>query len=217
MENDEYDNKSDQIRHLASLPFEKLTDHLSETHPNIDQVAPGIAPHIHATAIRAVQFLNSKLPGMGNELMQDQLLRPSEAQRRYWLDLHETVNNPLSILEKANLGTMGKQHLDAVQTVYPALHQEMVNKMTENLGAMKMKGERLPYEKRLMVSQFIGQPLDSTMTVQSMQAIRQAASVNTGEHAQANDRAKASGPEITQINKVNKIYATKAQQGQLPK
>jgi hypothetical protein len=213
MENDQdYLEKSGNIRQLASMPADQLIDHMTSIHPNISHTAPNIAPHIFSSASNAVQFLNNKLPNQGNELPGDQDAKPSIAQRNAWLDLHEAVNNPISVLDHVNQGTLNSHHLEALQTVYPDLYQEMSQKILENLGESKSKDQSLPYQKRLSISKFIGQPVDSTMTPESMLTILNSAGPNQGPNAQAQKSPKrASGTELKQINKVNDLYQTPEQ------
>lgn len=213
MSEDDFSDKAAEIRTLASLPTEKFVEHLSRVHPDIDSVAPNIAPHIFSAATNAVQFLSSKLPGSGNELLQDKPMEPSQAQKKAWLDLHAIVNNPLSVLERVKDQSLTRHHLEALQSVYPDLHQEMVAKMQQQLGQMKLSGQILPYQKRVALSKFMGTPLDSTMTPAHMQGIIQSASMNTGPEAQTRQLGpkKASGVELKQINQVNKLYQTPLQ------
>ena len=208
MSDSEYKDKSDQIRQLSSLPPDQFMSQLVSQHPNVQEGAPNIAPHFHAAANNAVQFLNSKLPSAGNELLQDRHRGASTAHKRSWLDMHNTVSDPLSVLDKVENGTVNSNHLQALQSVYPDLHQEMIGKMKEHLGQFKLDGKQLPYKKRLAISKFIGEPLDSTMTPQSAQAIIAAAGANTGPAAQANANKKATEAQLNQINKTNNIYAT---------
>lgn len=213
MSEDNYANKANEIRNLAAMPADQLSDHLAETHKGLDEIAPNLAPHVHATGVRAIQFLNSKLPHAGNELIQDQHLPPSPAEKHAWLQLHQAVDDPVSVLDHVEKGTLTRHHVEALQSVYPELHQEMIGKMQEHLGTLKSKGQTLPSAKRNAISKFIGQPLDSTQTWQNMQAIIQSAGANTGPAAQASGKGpnKASGPELTQINKVNSLDQTASQ------
>lgn len=199
--------KADHIRKMAAMPPEQFAETMSQMHPNLGQIAPNIAPHVHSTAINAVQFLNSKLPGEGNEMLQDTHNGLSSAQKSAWLDLHDTVNDPVSVLDKVKSGTLNNHHLEAMQSVYPDIHQEMISKMQAKLGEMRVKGQLVPYSQRAAISKFMGAPLDSTMTPQSMQAIIASANGNTQQQAQSGAK-KASGAELSQINKVNNIYKT---------
>lgn len=219
MESDGFNEKANNIRQLAALDPTQLSDHLSEIHPNIGLVAPNIAPHVNTAAVNAIAFLNAKLPSTGDELSQDHEPDPSQAQKQAWLELHDIVSDPLSVLNHAQNETLTSHHIEALQSVYPDLHQEMIEKAQEYLGKMRLENKQLPYARRLSIGKLIGQPLDSTMTSQGMQAIM-AANAGSGAQAQANQQKnprKASGVELNQINKVNAIYDTAAQSRQLDK
>lgn len=215
MNDSEYSEKSGQIRQLAALPPDQLINHLSKTHQNLEDLAPNIAPHVHTAAINAVQFLNSKLPGAGNEMLQDNPHRVPRALKNQWLEIHKTVSDPVSVLDRVNDGTVTGHHIDALKSVYPDLHQEMIQKVQDHLGEMKVKGQQVPYQKRMAIAKLIGSPLDSTMTPQAMQAILMAAGPNNGPAATA--QKKASGVELKQVNKVSALYQTPDQARQVPK
>lgn len=211
MTNEGFQEKSDQIRQLASLPPERFSEHLANLHNTLDASAPNIATHIYASANNAVQFLNSKLPKMGNELIQDKLPELSELSKNKWLKTYHAVNDPLSVLDHVDKGTLTHEHVEALRSVYPELHQDMSNQILEHLGKMKMNGKQLPSSKKLAISKFLGMPIDSSLTPQSLQAIINA---NAGAQKPMQPKApqKASNAELSQINKVNPIYRTGPQQ-----
>lgn len=212
-DDDSFESKSSQIRQLASLSPEQLSDHLSRLHNTLDSGAPQIAPHLYSTAANAIQFLNSKLPPGGNELPEDGPSPLPASQKRTWLDLHEAVNKPLSVLDHVREGTFNSGHLQALQSVYPDLHQEMVQKVIDHVGELKQKGVSIPYSKRMALSQFIGRPLDSTLTPPSFQAILSSSSGSTQGSNQGAQKApkKASGVELKQINQVSELSQTPLQ------
>ena len=212
---DEYNKKSNQIRQLAAMPQEQLIDHLSQLHDTINSVAPNIMPHIHATAINAIQFLNSKLPTAGNQMVQDRVVPLSEAQKRQWLNLHSIVDDPIKILDHVNNGTLNNQHLELMHSIFPDIHREMADKLRLELGSLHMKNKQLPYAKRQSIAKFISEPIDSTMTQQAAQAIISSSTATTAKQQQMNKQHKASSTELTQIDKVNKMALTSTQANEL--
>jgi len=217
METDDFDTKSNQIRQLSSLPMDQLSDHLANSHPMLDTVAPGIAPNIHATAANAIQFLASKLPHVGNELEQDSPATVSKYDKKGWLDLHEAVSNPLSVLDHAKNGTLNLQHVDALKSVYPDLHQEMVQKLQQALGEHKEKGGSISHSRKAALSLLMGTPLDSNMTPMSAQTIMMA---NAGAQMPQTNQGKpkkASGVELKQIDATDSLSATSDQAREMRK
>ncbi len=211
MEDDDFNQKAGTIRQLAALPIDQMISHLAGIHPNIETIAPNITPHIHSTAVKAVQFLNSRLPNVGNELPLDKMKEPSIAVKNAWLNLHDLVSDPLKVLDHVENGSLNRHHVEVLQSVYPDLHQEISQRVLNEVGNLKVENKEMPYRKKLALSKLLGVPLDTTMTPASMQSIIASAAPNTGPQAQANQPTKASGPELSQINKVNSLTETKLQ------
>lgn len=217
MDSNDYDKKVSDIRHLASLPGEALVDHLDESHSQLGGIAPNILPHIHLAANRALQFLNSKLPSAGNELPMDTDIKPASAQKRAWLDIHDTINDPLKVLDKIKNNTLNRHHIEALQTVYPDLHQEIIQKMQEQIGELKSKGQQIPKKQRLSISMFMGQPLDSIQTSMAMQSILKANNGAQSQNQPQGKQRKASAVELREIDQSNAMYATSLQNRQINK
>ena len=201
------------IRFVNSQHFLRTSwDGFANAHEQVAKTAPNIAPHVSTMAMNAIQYLNSKLPFAGNELPMDAHHEPSRAVKSQWLGLHEAINNPLSVLDHVKNGTISPHHVEAVSAVFPDLHQEMIGKINEEIGSMKAKGEKVPYKTQMSLTKLIGSPLNSTMTPQNMQAIMHSAMPQQmAQQVQKAGGGKASGAELSQVNKVNKIYATKSQ------
>ena len=217
----EYLEKSGQIRQLAAMPLEEFAGHLSGLHNTLDDAAPNVSPHIYATANNAVQYLNSKLPQVGQNLLQDKNNIPSQTQRNNWLDLHGIVSDPTKILDGINSGTVTNSHIEAIKSVYPDLHQEMSMKLLEGLGKAKNENKTLPYKKRIAISKFLGTPVDSTLSQQNMQSIILSASNNPGRQppqAKAGGEKKSKGSGwLAEADKVTKLYETPDQAREIEK
>lgn len=208
MDDSGFDKKAAKIRELAGMPVEQFADHLAKTHSGLEEVAPNIAPHVHAAATDAVGYLNSKLPFVGNEMPQDAIRRISPAEKRRWLDIHEAINDPVSVLDKVANHTVRSHQVDALRAVYPDLHQDMVSQLHEQLGNLKFKDKRLPYARRLAIQKFIGQPIDSSMTPQAMQSIIRSNANQAAPESQAGAAGKTGQSQLSQINKVTGLYYT---------
>jgi hypothetical protein len=217
----DFHNKSSEIRELAGLNPEELSNYLTGMNQNLDLSAPNLAPHMYASAINSIQYLHAKLPPSAPQFLQDELAGPSMAQKMKWLDIYGIANDPLSIFDFIEKGTVTDDQIQAVKTIFPALYQTMSAQILEQLGKMKQRKEQLPYPKRLAIAKFVGAPLDSTMGVQSLQVILKAAGPNLGPAAQANQNPKQRRPSshhsqpssavLKQINKTDDLYKTQNQ------
>lgn len=202
MEESDFQSKSEPIIKLATMDPTRLSDHLAETHQSTQDVAPNIAPHVNAAAVNAVQYLSSKLPSGGPDLIQDRPQEPSVAEKKQWLDLHSIVDDPTSVLSHIEKGTLNASHVEALKTVYPDLHNEMVSKISEELGKLKSNHQEIPYPRRMQLSLLMDTPLDTTMTQPVMAAI-----INANAQKAPQKKTVSSSTATTQ-SKLNKMYQT---------
>lgn len=128
------------------------------------------------------------------------------------------AENPMLVLKHAKDGTLQSQDLTTIKTLYPGLAKSIADKMTEALIDSKTKGTSLNYKQKQGLSQLMGQPLDSTMTSTSAQAIIQA---NSPKHAPPTPgkggNQKATKTAVETSEKVNKLYQTTLQARQINK
>lgn len=209
----EYEKKDEQIRSLGNKQLPDFIAQLGRAQSGFDSVAPNIAPHLAAAVSNAFGFLHSKLPAQGQGLLDDNHVVP-EAEKKKFMDYHNTVNDPVSTLDHIADGTLNHRHVEALQAAYPQLHQEMRSKLIRALAENNANGKSLPYHKRQAASLFLGQPLDSTMTPQSAQAIIASAGNQQAQHPQPK---KPTGAQLKTIDKSDSMYATESQSRQINK
>lgn len=207
MEGD-YNKISEELENIGATSPQVLVQNAKNN--GLNHFAPNIAPHITSAAGNALGFLQSKLPPKGNDLLDDHS-EPSEMDKHRFMIYHKVISDPASVIDHIKDGSLNGQHMEALSTVYPDLHQDMKSKMLEGLADMHADGRKLDYHQRQAMSLFLGRPLDSTMTPQASQAIIQSAGIQQAQRQQATSQKKASGVELKQINKVDSLYATPLQ------
>lgn len=168
----------------------------------------------HGTAVSqisaaAMNFLGALRPKSIQMSPLDKPSMPTRDQTAKYNRALDLAEQPLLILDHVKRGTLLPQDVAFMRTVLPALHDTMVKKITDQMIEKKAK---IPYGMRASLSQFMGgNPLDSIMTPQSGQAII-ASSANQQMIRQAQAVPKsgkgASAKTLSQINKVNALYAT---------
>jgi hypothetical protein len=79
---------------------------------------------------------------------------------------YDTVNDPISVLSHVKKGTLRNEHIETLGAVYPHLYDEMKKKVTEHMDPEKAKS--LPYGTKVSLAKFMGQPMDASMTPQSI-------------------------------------------------
>lgn len=122
------------------------------------------------TAGRAVMYLASLRPNTEPQSPLDPPLKVSKAQEAAYNNALDIANNPAIVMEKVKNGTLTIQDIKHLSSLYPALYPRMQQKLMDQLIAYKTKGQAIPYKTKLGLSMFMGQPLDSSMQPQAIQA-----------------------------------------------
>lgn len=208
---------------------EALKSHLQhlQEHPedmlNIGGSLGDNLPH-HAVQLAAqAAGATSYLKGLKPSRMQTSPLdnpEPPDKMAENHYDRHLSLaQDPMLIVQHIKDGTLRPDDVTTIHTLYPGLSKSLAQKSFEQLVEAKQKGVEIPYKQKQSLSTFLGQPLDSSMTPASMQAIMASAGPQQMQNqAKTQPKSKkASGVELKQINKVNSMYATPLEQRELDK
>lgn len=123
----------------------------------------------------------------------------------------DIANHPHIILNHIKDGTLLPSDLSTLKALYPDLQKSMVEKAGEALISAKSKNMEIPYKQKQSLSLLMGQPMDSTMTPGAMQVIIKSQGAQQVQNQAKKQPKKASGTELSQINKVNAMDATASQ------
>jgi len=85
------------------------------------------------------------------------------------------VNNPLSVLHHAAIGTLSQAHMEALNAVYPQLHDQVVASVANRLA--EHGNARLSYGQKSSLSMLMGAPMSQHLAPQGIlaaQAVMQA-------------------------------------------
>lgn len=127
----------------------------------------------HATAVaqlaaNAANFLNGIRPNMQPKSPLDTKHEPSLMQKAAYNRALDIAQQPLMVVDAIKRGTLTPSDVLAVKTLYPGLYQRLSEKITAGAIEAVHKGEAIPYKQRVGMSMFLGQPLDSTMSPESI-------------------------------------------------
>lgn len=145
---------------------EMLINHLSQANKGMDG-APNVMASMNGTAIRALQFLSNKINidmPEGNKLPLDPQFPPSKSQLYSLTKTMNYINNPWDVLKEVSSGRVSQEGKDVLLNVHPELYNDMKAQLMSELSLEQAKGKSIPMPKRLGISFFLGEPLDSTMT-----------------------------------------------------
>lgn len=175
-------------------------------------------PQHATTAVRTAQiaqnYLSSLKPSNPITSPLDVPIPVSKSQMEKYNRALDVAQQPLMALKYLKDGTLTPQDIQTVKTIYPGLYPAMVKKLVSSMIDHKDSGKMMPYSQRVALNSFIGgSALDSTMTPESMQSIiKSSMPEQQPQMAQKSHRGnKASGAELSQIDKVNKMFVTPSQ------
>jgi hypothetical protein len=152
---------------------------------------------LSGSTTNALNYLSSLSPKPHKNGPLDVETPPSDADvQRYQRALH-IAQEPSVVLEHIKNGTLLPSDVTDLQTMYPSLAKDMALKLSNK---MMQAEEPIPYQSRLSMSLFLGQPLDSTMNPSSIVAAQPKPKANP-QQAQAAGKAKKGTQTLGKSNK----------------
>lgn len=168
-----YNKNTEKVKEFANNP-EMFVNHLGDNTHGLQAAAPNITQFMHGSLVAGVNFLNSKIPQSVNHMALGPEFKPSNTQMEKYNKYYDVVNDPIVALQHLKNGTLSNEHIEALQSVYPKLYQEMQMKLMENITPKKT--DKMSYPVKMQLSKFIGQPLSHDMLPQSIIANQMALS-----------------------------------------
>ena len=155
----DYERQIARIDRFASDP-EHATRTLAAGTDKLRAVAPQVAQAAQARATTAVEFLRSKAPRPPSPVgMLAQKWKPSDSQVEKWNRYVRAVERPLSVLDDLSKGNLTLEAVEALRTVYPKMHEDLVGGVMGHIGELQ---KTLPYRERRQLSILLGVPVDPT-------------------------------------------------------
>lgn len=166
----------------STRDVEKLDKRLKELQENPEELInsggdvgsylPDHAQALGQTASNAANILNSMRPTPAKMSPLDSEPEVSAGEKAAFERALMIGQQPLMALKHIKDGTLLPQDVTLVKTLYPALYEKISQKMMDGIADSAHKKEQIPYDTRLGISLFLGQPLDSTMTPAGMMALQ---------------------------------------------
>jgi hypothetical protein len=165
---DDFSKISNNISRMNNDP-EQMINHLSDKTQSLYAVAPQMSGSIQTAAVRANQFLVSKLPQNPPPLPLSPPMEPSGADIAKFSIYLNTVEHPHQVLSEIKDATLAPESMEALQAVYPHLLQDMRATVAEALTThISKKGSTIPYKTRLALGMFMGQDMDYSTQQQNI-------------------------------------------------
>lgn len=135
----------------------------------LNHYMPGHNTAIGSYAANSTQYLSSLKPNPQKMSPLDSEPAVSAAEKARY-DLALTIaQQPMVALKMLKEGTLTTQAVQDLANLHPALKQRLDKMLMNEVINMEHKEDKIPYGRRMNLSLFLGQPLDSTMTPMGIQ------------------------------------------------
>jgi len=172
----------------------------------INYYLPNHGMNLSRVAVMASNYLNSIRPMPKQLSPLDKKVEPSKYEKDLFNNALSIANQPLMVLEKVQNGTINSEDIKHLSNMYPSLYEDLQQKVSHELIDMVHKDAEIPYQTRMGLSLFLGQPLDSTMMPASIMALQPGMAQQQQQapmQAQAGQQAPVQGRSLKNINKLS--------------
>lgn len=186
-----------KIASVTSDP-QRMQAHVDALAKDYADDAPNVASALRAQSTAAVRYLQSVAPPPPpfSPLGGKQKVAYSDAQLRSFARKLEAVHDPWTVLARLENGTLTKDHIEALRTVYPSLYQEVVQRSI----AHATQQSTMPYTAQLRLQQLTGAPL--VPSVQRVVAF-QASYANGGQKPHGGGGKPFAAPKPSAIARIS--------------
>lgn len=199
--------KLDKLVKAASVNPETLT----EGPNNIAHYLPNHGTAAAAITGKAVTYLAPLRPNQDPKAPLDGPRVPSTTAIANYNRQLAHAEQPLSILSRIKDGSLTSKDLLTVQTIYPDLYKQMAMQIMDSMTDHLNKGKAISYQTRMGLSKFAAQPLDSTMTPNSIMAAQPQPQSPQPPGEQPGKGKPRKGAGGTALNKLSSSYQTSTQ------
>lgn len=168
---------------------------------------PQHAQNISAGVGNTIAYINQQRPSPQKASQLDTPPPITQAQKTAFNKTLTIAEQPLTVLQHVKDGTITPKDIVDLKTMYPDYYGKMSQQLMQDLTNKMHSGEPIPYNTRMGVSLFLGQPLDSTMTPQAIQS----AQPQPKAPQQGGKPAGSTKKGTTNLGKSNKSYMTPGQ------
>lgn len=168
---------------------------------------------IKGQAASVVAYLNSIRPKPVRTSPLDPEIKPSGAAMAEYHRALMLAESPLSAITLLKDGKLTTQDVGHLRAMYPGLLSQLASRLTDHLVHHLSKDRPVPYGTRQGLSALIGQPLDSSLTPQSVQ-MNQVAFSQSQQGQPSAQMARPSKSGMQKMNPGNRLSLDHSRDGE---
>lgn len=169
-----YEKIQQEIRE-AKMQMETMVDSVGRSMGRLSEEAPRVSAAVTHKALLALNVLSEDLPGKNFTATEafggPHVPAVSQADIDRFQRRLEGVEDPLSILDDMDAGTLSPEKVRAVKTAYPKLFEEMGVQILEELSVAQAEGKEVSYQKRIQLGLVFDQPTDESLKPEFVRAM----------------------------------------------
>lgn len=148
----------------------QFMEHVSQfTAPISNGGAPNIGASFNNKMTNAFNYLYKSMPKPPkprSPFAPKYKFRPSDRDVHAFEQKLRVLQDPWIVFNELKNGTLTENHMEALKTVYPQIHQLMVSRVQQEV----MNGvDPIPYSQRIKLSLLMDAPMDDSVTPQAVQ------------------------------------------------
>lgn len=160
-EQEAFKNIRETVAQLSANP-DKLATKIAGNLMQVDSIAPNMAASARDTLSRGFQFLASKIPRdprSGTNMFGDDEFEPSSLELAQFKRYVQAVENPYSVLDDLNEGTLTREHVEALRAVYPSIYSQLQQKALVYVS----QRPKLDYSRKIQIGVLLDIPVDASL------------------------------------------------------
>jgi len=178
-----------------------LLDQMEKSTASVYPVAPKVTAGFHNVTVAAVNFLASKIPKPPVPPKPlSPVWVPSRTEMAKFNRYVDVVEQPLDVLKQIRFGSLTKESVEAIATVYPSLYQEMKQ---EFMTRVTETNRVVPYKMKMMLSLFMGEDMDQSTVGSSIVANQAIINSNSQKSDAPSNGAGKVGPSQSGLGKLD--------------
>lgn len=134
---------------------------------------PDHGQHFAQVTSRAVHMLDMMKPTPTKGLPFDKEQEPDKMQTEQYKRAQNIALQPLVVMNSIKDGTVSLRDVGLFKMFYPSLYESASMKLTNEVAQHLANEGTVPYQTRIGIAKFLGQPLDATMKPGGIMSLQQ--------------------------------------------
>lgn len=145
------------------LDPQKMVDKVAASTLSASYSMPNVTRSVQTAMMRGINFLHDKMPrdmNYGTDITGKREWEPSSVEMAKFKRYVQTVEHPYSILTDLEKGTITREHVEALQTVYPSIYNQIRDTLLTEIAESP---HAVPYQRKVQIGIMLNAPTDFSL------------------------------------------------------